>query len=166
MAAERVWRHPKTQQFTKEVLNHMRERLSDYQEEYGDLYNLEATPAESTAYRLAKHDRAKWPDIKTAGHDGRYPVLHQQLPSAGGLYRGYFLMRLIFRMICRRCTPRELSSMRSLAKNCRTGKQQLPLVRKIAENYKLPYYTLSPTYSVCRERRLSRRRALYMSDLR
>ena len=60
---------PKTQQFTKEVLNHMRERLSDYQEEYGDLYNLEATPAESTAYRLAKHDRAKWPDIKTAGHE-------------------------------------------------------------------------------------------------
>ena len=60
---------PKTQQFTKEVLNHMRERLSDYQEEYGDLYNLDATPAESTAYRLAKHDRAKWPDIKTAGHE-------------------------------------------------------------------------------------------------
>lgn len=81
---------PKTQQFTKEVLNHMRERLSDYQEEYGDLYNLEATPAESTAYRLAKHDRAKWPDIKTAGHE-EIPVLHQQLPSAGGLYRGYFL---------------------------------------------------------------------------
>ena len=64
---------PKTQQFTKEVLNHMRERLSDYQEEYGDLYNLEATPAESTAYRLAKHDRAKWPDIKTAGHEGDTP---------------------------------------------------------------------------------------------
>lgn len=82
---------PKTQQFTKEVLNHMRERLSDYQEEYGDLYNLEATPAESTAYRLAKHDRAKWPDIKTAGHEGDTPVLPQQLPSAGGLYRGYFL---------------------------------------------------------------------------
>ena len=48
---------PRTQEFTKEVLNHMRERLSDYQEQYGDLYNLEATPAESTTYRLAKHDR-------------------------------------------------------------------------------------------------------------
>ena len=57
---------PRTQEFTKEVLNHMRERLSDYQEQYGDLYNLEATPAESTTYRLAKHDRKRWPGIKTA----------------------------------------------------------------------------------------------------
>ena len=55
---------PRTQEFTKEVLNHMRERLSDYQEQYGDLYNLEATPAESTTYRLAKHDRKRWPGIK------------------------------------------------------------------------------------------------------
>ena len=57
---------PKTQQFTKEVLNHMRERLSDYQEQYGDLYNLEATPAESTTYRFAKHDVEQFPDIITA----------------------------------------------------------------------------------------------------
>ncbi|MBQ3517164.1 MAG: ribonucleoside triphosphate reductase, partial [Lachnospiraceae bacterium] len=62
-----------TQEFTKEVLNHMRNRLSDYQEEYGDLYNLEATPAESTTYRLAKHDRKRWPDIKTAGKQGDVP---------------------------------------------------------------------------------------------
>ena len=65
--------HAETQKFTKDVLNHMRERLSDYQEQYGDLYNLEATPAESTTYRLAKHDRAKWPDIITAGHEGDTP---------------------------------------------------------------------------------------------
>ena len=63
----------RTQQFTKDVLNHMRERLSDYQEEYGDLYNLEATPAESTSYRLAKHDRKQWPDIRTAGKEGDTP---------------------------------------------------------------------------------------------
>ena len=63
----------RTQKFSKDVLNHMRDRLSDYQEEYGELYNLEATPAESTSYRLAKHDRAKWPDIKTAGKDGDTP---------------------------------------------------------------------------------------------
>lgn len=137
---------PKTQQFTKEVLNHMRERLSDYQEEYGDLYNLEATPAESTAYRLAKHDRAKWPDIKTAGHE-EIPVL-PAAPICRWTIPRIFSLRLIFRMICRRCTPRELSSMRSLAKNCRTESSSF-LVRKIAENYKLPYYTLSPTYSVC-----------------
>ena len=61
--------HRETQEFTKKVLNHMRERLSDYQEEYGDLYNLEATPAESTTYRLAKHDKARYPDIITAAGD-------------------------------------------------------------------------------------------------
>ena len=61
--------HPETQKFTKDVLNHMRERLSDYQEEYGDLYNLEATPAESTTYRLAKHDVEQFPDIITAAED-------------------------------------------------------------------------------------------------
>lgn len=58
----------RTQEFTKEVLNHMRSRLSDYQEQYGDLYNLEATPAESTTYRLAKHDKKRWPSIKTQGN--------------------------------------------------------------------------------------------------
>ena len=65
--------HPETQAFAKDVLNHMRERLSDYQEEYGDLYNLEATPAESTTYRLAKHDRERYPDIITAGKEGDTP---------------------------------------------------------------------------------------------
>ena len=65
--------HEKTQQFTKEVLDHMRERLSDYQEKYGDLYNLEATPAESTTYRFAKHDVAQFPDIITAAKDGGTP---------------------------------------------------------------------------------------------
>src|SRR5699024_10778710 len=65
--------HERTQEFAKEVLNHMRERLVDYQEEHGDLYNLEATPAESTAYRLAKHDKERYPDIKTAGNEGDTP---------------------------------------------------------------------------------------------
>ena len=62
--------HKKVQQFAKDVLNHMRERLADYQEQYGDLYNLEATPAESTTYRLAKHDKERWSDIITAGNEG------------------------------------------------------------------------------------------------
>ncbi|MBO4423709.1 MAG: ribonucleoside triphosphate reductase, partial [Clostridia bacterium] len=65
--------HKEAQEFTKEVLNHMRERLSDYQEKYGDLFNLEATPAESTAYRLAKHDVARYPDIITASEKGNTP---------------------------------------------------------------------------------------------
>ncbi|MDO4353975.1 MAG: anaerobic ribonucleoside-triphosphate reductase, partial [Clostridia bacterium] len=65
--------HEKCQQFTKDVLNHMRERLSDYQEQYGDLYNLEATPAESTSYRLAKHDKEQFPDIITANEKSGVP---------------------------------------------------------------------------------------------
>ncbi|MBQ9862898.1 MAG: ribonucleoside triphosphate reductase, partial [Lachnospiraceae bacterium] len=63
----------RTQEFTKKVLNHMRNRLSEYQQQYGDLYNLEATPAESTTYRLAKHDKKRWPAIKTAGKPGDTP---------------------------------------------------------------------------------------------
>ena len=65
--------HEETQKFAKEVLNFMRDKLSDYQEEYGDLYNLEATPAESTSYRLAKHDRERYPDIITASEEGHTP---------------------------------------------------------------------------------------------
>ena len=61
---------PRCQEFTKQVLDHMRERLSDYQEKYGDLFNLEATPAESTSYRLAKHDVELYPDIITAAEPG------------------------------------------------------------------------------------------------
>lgn len=121
---------PKTQQFTKEVLNHMRERLSDYQEEYGDLYNLEATPAESTAYRLAKHDRANG-RISRPHTMREIPRTTPTAPICRWTIPRIFSLRLIFRMICRRCTPRELSSMRSLAKNCRTGKQQLPLCGRL-----------------------------------
>ena len=121
---------PKTQQFTKEVLNHMRERLSDYQEEYGDLYNLEATPAESTAYRLAKHDRAKWPDIKTAGHEGDTPYYtnSSHLPVD---YTEDIFSALDIQDDLQTLYTSELSSMRSLAKNCRIGKQQLPLCGRL-----------------------------------
>ena len=82
---------PEAQQFAKDVLNHMRERLSDYQEQYGDLYNLEATPAESTSYRFAKHDKEQYPDIITANMNGTPSLLHQLQPPAGGLQRGYLL---------------------------------------------------------------------------
>ena len=137
-----------TQNFAIEVLNHMRERLSDYQEEYGDLYNLEATPAESTSYRLAKHDKEKYPDIITANdasgvyyytNSSHLPVSYtsdifealdvqdelQTLYTSGTVFHTFLGERL--------------PDWRACAN----------LVRKIAENYKLPYYTISPTYSVC-----------------
>ncbi len=141
--------HAETQQFTKDVLNHMRERLSDYQELYGDLYNLEATPAESTSYRLAKHDRKYYPDIICASdaetpyytNSSHLPVSFtsdifsaldvqdelQTLYTSGTVFHGF------------------------LGEKLPDWQAAAALVRKIAENYRLPYYTLSPTYSVCRD---------------
>jgi len=136
--------------FAIEVLNHMRTRLSDYQEQYGDLYNLEATPAESTSYRFAKHDTEEFPGIRTAAKDGNAPYYTnsthlpvgytddifdaleledelQTLYTSGTVFHGFLGERL--------------PDWQSAA----------TLVRKIAQNFKLPYYTLSPTYSVCSE---------------
>ena len=141
--------HKETQVFTQNVLNHMRERLSDYQEKYGDLYNLEATPAESTAFRLAKHDRKHYPDIICASegetpyytNSSHLPVCFtediftaldiqdelQTLYTSGTVFHAFL--------------GEKLPDWRAAAS----------IVRKIAENYRLPYYTLSPTYSVCKE---------------
>lgn len=104
--------HVETQDFAKEVLNHMRDRLVMYQEEYGDLYNLEATPAESTTYRLAKHDKEQYPDIITAGE----PVIHrttQTAPIFRLAIRRTFSMHWIFRTDFRLFIPPERYSMHS-----------------------------------------------------
>ena len=139
---------PATQKFTKEVLNHMRERLVQYQEEYGDLYNLEATPAESTSYRLAKHDRAKWPEIRTAGKTGETPYYTNSSHLPVDFTEDIFAALDI---------QDELQTLYTsgtvfhafLGEKLPGWKSAAALVRSIAENYKLPYYTLSPTYSVC-----------------
>ena len=141
---------PRTQEFTKKVLNHMRDRLSDYQEEYGDLYNLEATPAESTAYRFAKHDVARYPDIITASSKNcgtPYYTNSSHLPV--GFTDDIFAALDI---------QDELQTLYTsgtvfhafLGEKLPDWQAAANLVRKIAENYKLPYYTLSPTYSVCK----------------
>ncbi|MBR5515432.1 MAG: ribonucleoside triphosphate reductase [Clostridia bacterium] len=138
-----------TQEFSKEVLNHMRERLSDYQEAYGDLYNLEATPAESTSYRLAKHDIKKFPDIKHASEPGDTPYY----TNSSHLPVGY--TEDIFEALD---VQDELQTLYTsgtvfhafLGEKLPDWKAAANLVRKIAENYKLPYYTMSPTYTVCR----------------
>ena len=138
-----------TQDFSIEVLNHMRERLSDYQEEYGDLYNLEATPAESTAYRLAKHDKKHFPEIITANENGTpYYTNSSHLPV--GFTEDVFSALDI---------QDELQTLYTsgtvfhafLGEKLPDWKAAATLVRKIAENYKLPYYTMSPTYSVCKD---------------
>ena len=139
---------PEAQRFTKNVLNHMRDRLVIYQEEYGDLYNLEATPAESTAYRLAKHDRAKWPDIKTAGHEGDTPYYtnSSHLPVD---YTEDIFSALDIQDDLQTLYTSGTVFHAFLGEKLPDWKAAASLVRKIAENYKLPYYTLSPTYSVC-----------------
>ena len=142
--------HKKTQDFTIEVLNHMRERLSDYQEMYGDLYNLEATPAESTAYRLAKHDVKRYPDIITAAKN---PTDTPYYTNSSHLPVGY--TEDIFSALDIQDELQTLYTSGTvfhafLGEKLPDWKAAATLVRKIAENYKLPYYTLSPTYSVCK----------------
>ena len=140
--------HKETQEFAKEVLNHMRDRLSDYQEMYGDLYNLEATPAESTSFRFAKHDLKKYPDIITASEKSNAPYYTNSSHLPVSFTEDIFSALDI---------QDELQTLYTsgtvfhafLGEKLPTWQAAANLVRKIAENYKLPYYTISPTYSVC-----------------
>ena len=140
--------HEETQKFAAEVLNHMREKLSDYQEMYGDLYNLEATPAESTTFRFAKHDKEQYPEIITANENGTpYYTNSSHLPV------GY--TEDIFSALDVQDNLQTLYTSGTvfhafLGEKLPDWKAAATLVRKIAENYRLPYYTLSPTYSVCK----------------
>ena len=142
--------HKETQEFSKRVLNHMRERLSDYQEEYGDLYNLEATPAESTSYRLAKHDvKAFDGKIITASGKCGTPYYTNSSHLPVGFTDDIFAALDI---------QDELQTLYTsgtvfhafLGEKLPTWQSAAALVRKIAQNYKLSYYTLSPTYSICK----------------
>ena len=141
--------HKETQDFAKDVLNHMRERLSDYQEEYGDLYNLEATPAESTTYRFAKHDKEQFPDIITANMDGKpYYTNSSHLPVG---YTEDIFSALDIQDELQTLYTSGTVFHAFLGEKLPSWKSAAELVRKIAENYKLPYYTMSPTYSVCKD---------------
>ncbi len=141
--------HEKTQKFAQEVLDHMRERLSDYQEAYGDLYNLEATPAESTTYRFAKHDKKHYPEIITANENGTpYYTNSSHLPVS--YTEDIFSALEVQDDLQTRYTSGTVFHA-FLGEKLPDWKSAASLVRKIAENFKLPYYTMSPTYSVCSE---------------
>jgi ribonucleoside-triphosphate reductase len=137
---------PRGRKFAVEVLDFMRERLVKYQEETGNMYNLESTPAESTSYRLARSDKNKFPDIITAGDQEPYYTNSTQLPvnytddlfealklqdelqtkyTGGTVFHGFVGERL---------------------SNGETVKR---LVKKVVENFKLPYFTVTPTFSIC-----------------
>ena len=141
--------HKNAQEFTKKVLNHMRDRLSDYQEKYGDLYNLEATPAESTSYRLAKHDRERYPDIITASKDDNVPYYtnssHLPVDFTSDIFEALDIQDELQTLYTSGTVFHAF-----LGEKLEDWKVTMNLVRKIAENYKLPYYTISPTYSVCK----------------
>ena len=144
--------HKEAQDFTVDVLNFMRNKLSDYQVQYGDLYNLEATPAESTAYRLAKHDKKRYPDIITAGDNDEEKVPYYT--NSSHLPVGY--TDDIFKALDIEDRFQTLYTSGTvfhtfLGQKLPDWKSCMNLVRKIAENYKLPYFTMSPTYSVCKE---------------
>ena len=139
---------PKCQTFTKQVLDHMRERLSDYQEQYGDLYNLEATPAESTAYRFAKHDTEDFPDIITAAEPGGTPYYTNSSHLPVSYTDDVFTALDIQDDLQTRYTSGTVFHA-FLGEKLPDWEAAANLVRKIAENYRLPYYTISPTYSVC-----------------
>ena len=132
------------------MLNHMRNRLADYQEMYGDLYNLEATPAESTAYRLAKPDKERWPSIKTAGHEGDIPYYtnssHLPVDYTVDIFDALDIQDELQTLYTSGTVFHAF-----LGEKLPDWKAAANLVKTIAENYKLPYYTMSPTYSICKE---------------
>ena len=142
--------HKETQEFAKDVLNFMRNKLSDYQEEYGDLYNLEATPAESTTYRLAKMDKAKYPDIITAADEGETPFYTNSSHLPVG-YTSDLFEALDIQDDLQTLYTSGTVFHAFLGERIDSWQACANLVRKIAENYKLPYYTISLTYSICRE---------------
>ena len=141
----------KARKFAVEVLNHMRERLSDYQEKYGDLYNLEATPAESTSYRLAKHDVQRYPGIITAAKskdDTPYYTNSSHLPVG---YTEDVFTALDLQDELHTLYTSGTVFHAYLGERLPSWQSAMNLVRKIAENYRLPYYSMSPTYSICKD---------------
>lgn len=139
----------KTQDFTKEVLNHMRQRLADFQELNGNLFNLEATPAESTSYRLAKHDLAKYPDIMSAAAKGETPYYtnssHLPVDYTSDVFDALDIQDELQTLYTSGTVFHAF-----LGEKLPNWQAAANLVKKIAHNYKLPYYTLSPTYSICK----------------
>jgi ribonucleoside-triphosphate reductase len=139
---------PEGQAFGKRILDHMRERLKDYQEQYGALFNLEATPAESTSYRFAKHDVEDFPNIKTAAMNGGAPYYTNSSHIPVGFTDDVFeALDLQDELQIRYTSGTVFHAF--LGERLPDWRSAATLIRLIAENYKLPYYTLSPTYSVC-----------------
>ncbi|MCD6226404.1 MAG: ribonucleoside triphosphate reductase [Candidatus Aenigmarchaeota archaeon] len=139
---------PEGKAFAEKVLDFMRNKITEYQEETGHIYNLEATPAEGTSYRLARIDKKKYPKIITQGKKVPYYTNSSQLPV--GFTNDVFAALKHQESLQRKYTGGTVFHTflgESLGPNGITAK----LVKKIAYNFKIPYYTITPTFSFCQD---------------
>ena len=138
---------PKGKTFAENVLQHMRERMQDYQEETGDLFNLEATPAESTSYRLAKHDKEQFPNIITSGTTEPFYTNSSQLPVD---YTADVLEALDHQESLQTKYTGGTMFHVYMGEALKDWKACADLVRTISHKYRIPFFTVSPTYSICK----------------
>ena len=138
---------PKGKAFAEKVLQHMRERMQDFQEETGDLFNLEATPAESTSYRLARHDKEQFPDIITSGTNEPFYTNSSQLPVD---YTADVFEALDHQEALQTKYTGGTMFHIFMGEALKDWKSCADLVRTIASKYRIPFFTVSPTYSICK----------------
>ena len=138
---------PKGKAFAEKVLQHMRERMQDYQEQTGDLFNLEATPAESTSYRLARHDKEQFPDIITSGNSEPFYTNSSQLPVD---YTADVFEALDHQEALQTKYTGGTMFHVFMGEALKDWKACADLVRTIASKYRIPFFTISPTYSICK----------------
>ena len=139
--------NPKGKAFAEKVLQHMREKMQDFQEETGDLFNLEATPAESTSYRLARHDKEQFPDIITSGTNEPFYTNSSQLPVD---YTADVFEALDHQEALQTKYTGGTMFHVFMGEALKDWKSCADLVRTIASKYRIPFFTVSPTYSICK----------------
>lgn len=138
---------PFGKKFVLDLMDFMREKLANFQEETGNLYNLEATPAEGCSYRFAKTDVKNFPDIITAGtHDAPYYTNSTQLPV--NFTDDPFVALEHQEELQRKYTGGTMLHL-YMGEPVSSGEAAQKIVRTIFENYKIPYMTLTPTFSIC-----------------
>ncbi|WP_147624085.1 ribonucleoside triphosphate reductase [Treponema denticola] len=137
---------PRGKAFAEKVLTYMRNRLADFQEETGSLFNLEATPAESTSYRLARHDKNQFPDIISSGDAEPYYTNSSQLPVA---YTTDVFEALDHQESLQRKYTGGTVFHIFLGESIKDWESCRDLVKAVANNYRIPYFSISPTFSIC-----------------
>jgi len=138
--------NPRGKAFAEKVLSHMRQKLADFQEQTGELFNLEATPAESTSYRLARHDKKKYPDIITSGDADPFYTNSSQLPVG---YTSDIFEALDHQEALQTKYTGGTVFHIFLGEAVKDWESCRDLVKSVASNYRIPYFSVSPTFSVC-----------------